>query len=82
MKRNNNIAQVTLEFALAFVIVVILFWAIAQLFFYFNSQMVLREQYYESHPSYGRKKAGNHDVNREVQVDEQELPGLNFWEGY
>ncbi len=72
-------AQVTLEFAFAIVGVVLLFWAAAEIFFYVNNRLVTRQQYYESNVDYGRKEAANPDLNQEIQVNEEELPQLDFF---
>lgn len=74
--------QVTLEFAFGIVGVILLFWAAAEIFFYVNNRLVTRQQYYESSKDYGRVKAAVHDGNQEVQVNEEELPGLDFFKDF
>jgi len=79
MKKTRKYAQVTLELALAMSMVVLLFWATAQVFLYVNNRLVARQQYYESSPGGGRGVAGAHDVDDEVQVDETILPEVDFF---
>ena len=82
MKETRKYSQVTLELAFAMSVVVILFWATAQVFLYVNNRLIARQQYYESEPSFGREEAGKYGVDNEIQVDENHLPGLDFFQGW
>lgn len=80
MKKRKK-GQVTLDFALALICILILFFASAVLFFWVNGQLVKRQQYYESQPDYGRVKAAGINETKEIQVNEEALPKLDFFKG-
>lgn len=74
-------AQVTLELALSICMAVILFLASAAIFLYLTERMVRRQQAYESSSSaYGRVQGAYVHADDVVQVDENALPGLDFFD--
>ena len=82
MKETRKYSQVTLELAFAMSLVVILFWATAQVFLYVNNRLIARQQYYESSSISGRATAGYYEADEEIQVDETDLPVLDFFRAF
>ena len=63
----KNKGQVTLELALAIVMVMLLFWAAGMVFLWINSQLFIRQRSYESTRTTGGV------------IDEDTLPHLDFF---
>ncbi len=81
-RKHPGNGQVTLEFAFAMVIVLLLFWAAVAIFLYVNNRLVIRQQYYESSPECGREIAADTATNWTVEVNEDELANLDFFKNF